>query len=89
MQREVLKCIDNMERKDTSMLLMGDFNCKKISWEEMEVNGEAGQWSEMLQLALTDTMAQWVEESTRYRGEEEPSMLNLLVFTKNRSPDQP
>ncbi|MPC60004.1 hypothetical protein E2C01_054039 [Portunus trituberculatus] len=38
-----------------------------------------GQWSkEVLQL---NTMAQWVEESTRYTGEEEPSLLEL-VFTK-------
>ncbi|MPC71078.1 hypothetical protein E2C01_065347 [Portunus trituberculatus] len=43
----------------------------------------AGQWSEkVLQLTMVD---QWVEESTRYRGEEEPSLLNL-VFTKKPEP---
>ncbi|MPC51869.1 hypothetical protein E2C01_045724 [Portunus trituberculatus] len=30
-------------------------------------------------------MDQWVEESTRYRGEEEPSLLDL-VFTKKPEP---
>ena len=65
---------------------MGDFNCKNVKWEEMEVSGNAGPWSEeVLQLAMVNTMDQWVEESTRYRGEEEPSMLDL-VFTKKPEP---
>uniref|UniRef100_A0A0P4W1E0 Endonuclease/exonuclease/phosphatase domain-containing protein n=1 Tax=Scylla olivacea TaxID=85551 RepID=A0A0P4W1E0_SCYOL len=82
MQKEVLKCLDNMIRKDSKILLVGDFNCKNVSWEEMEVNGNAGLWSEeMLQLIMVNTMDQWVEEFTRYREEEEPSMLDL-VFTK-------
>ncbi|MPC36224.1 hypothetical protein E2C01_029673 [Portunus trituberculatus] len=48
----------------------------------MEVMDNAGQWSEEeLQLTMVNTMDQWVEESTRYRGEEEPLLLDL-VFTK-------
>ncbi|MPC23400.1 hypothetical protein E2C01_016444 [Portunus trituberculatus] len=46
----------------------------------------AGQWSEeVLQLTLVNTMDQWVEESTRYKGKEEPSLLDL-VFTKKPEP---
>ncbi|MPC14615.1 ATPase family AAA domain-containing protein 1-A [Portunus trituberculatus] len=46
----------------------------------------AGQWSEkVLQLTMVNVMDQWVEESTRYRGEEEPSLLDL-VFTKKPEP---
>ncbi|MPC45863.1 hypothetical protein E2C01_039569 [Portunus trituberculatus] len=46
----------------------------------------AGQWSEVvLQLTMVNTMDQWVEESTRYRGEEEPSLLDQ-VFTKKPEP---
>ena len=86
MQRGVLKCLDSMIRKDGKVLLVGDFNCKNVRWEEMEVIANAGEWSEeMLQLAMVNTMDQWVEESTRYRGEEEPSMLDL-VFTKKPEP---
>ncbi|MPC74198.1 hypothetical protein E2C01_068550 [Portunus trituberculatus] len=34
----------------------------------------AGQWSkEVLQLTMVNAMDLWVEESTRYKGEEEPS----------------
>ena len=64
------------------ILLLGDFNCKKVRWEEMEISENAGQWSEeMLQLAMVNAMDQWVEEPTRYRGQDEPSLLDL-VFTK-------
>ncbi|MPC19628.1 hypothetical protein E2C01_012547 [Portunus trituberculatus] len=46
----------------------------------------AGQWNEeVLQLTMVNTMDQWVEESTRYRGEEESSLLDL-VFTKKPEP---
>ncbi|MPC60346.1 hypothetical protein E2C01_054388 [Portunus trituberculatus] len=46
----------------------------------------AGQWSEeVLQLTTVNAMEQWVEESTRYREEEETSLLDL-VFTKKSQP---
>ncbi|MPC50266.1 hypothetical protein E2C01_044089 [Portunus trituberculatus] len=70
MQRDVIKCLDNMIRRNGKILLVGDFNCKKVNWREVEVMDEARQWSEeVLQLTMVDTMGQWVEESTRYRGE--------------------
>ena len=37
----------------------------------MEWSGNAGLWSEdMLQLAMENTLDQWVEKFTRLRGEE-------------------
>ena len=49
----------------------------------MERDGNAGWWSEdMLQLAMENTMHQWVEEFPRFRGEEEPSMLDLVLNRK-------
>ncbi|MPC68941.1 hypothetical protein E2C01_063153 [Portunus trituberculatus] len=48
--------------------------------------GNAGSWSkEMLQLTMVNTLDQRVKESTWYRGEEEPSLLDL-VFTKKPEP---
>ena len=48
----------------------------------MEGNGNAGSWSkDMLQLAIENTLYQWVEEFTRLWKEEELSLLDL-VFTK-------
>ncbi|MPC53917.1 hypothetical protein E2C01_047820 [Portunus trituberculatus] len=52
----------------------------------MEVVDNARQWSkEVLQLTMVNAMNQWVEESTRYRWEEKPLLLNL-VFTKKPEP---
>ena len=66
---------------------MGDFNCKGVNWQEMEWSGNTGSWSEdILQLAMENTLGQWVEEFTRLRGEEEPSMLDLVYTKKPRTP---
>ena len=82
MQREVLTSLGNMLRKDKKILLLGDFNCKNINWEVMEVCGNGGRWGEeLLQMAMVNTLDQWANEYTRFRGEEEPAMLDL-VFTK-------
>ena len=86
MQKEVIKCLDNMLRGEERILLVGDFNCRNVNWKDMEVVGNAGSWSEeMLYLAMVNTLDQWVEEPTRYRGEEEPSLLDL-VFTRKPEP---
>ena len=67
-----------MIKKGKKVLLVEDFNCKGINWKEME--GRGGSWSEeMLQIAMENTLDQWVEEFTRLR--EEPSVLDL-VFSK-------
>ena len=82
MKKDLMKSLDSKIRRDRSVLLLGDFNCRDVNWEDMEVTGESGTWGEdLLQLAMVNTMDQWVKESTRYRGEDEPTMLDL-VFTK-------
>ena len=54
--------------------------------EEMEIDVYADPWSEeKLQLAMVNTLEQWVEEPTRYRGQEVPSSLDL-VFSKKPQP---
>ena len=86
MQKEVLKCLGDMMRKDRKVLLVGDFNCKGVNWKEMEGSGNAGSWSEeMLQLVIENTLDQWMKEFTRLRGEE-PSMLDLVFTRKKRTP---
>ncbi len=82
MQSEFIKSIDDMLKIRNKVLLVGDFNSKEINWGEMEVTGIASTWSEeFLQTMMVNTMDQWVKENTRYRGEDEPSLLDL-VFTK-------
>ncbi|MPC58085.1 hypothetical protein E2C01_052080 [Portunus trituberculatus] len=47
--------------------------------------GSGVRSEEVLQLTMVNAVDQWVEESTRYRGEEESSLLDL-VFTKKPEP---
>ena len=81
MRKEVIKCLENMISKCSIVVLLGNFNCKGVNWEEMEVYGNAESWSEELMLVMENTMDQWVDKFIRYRGTEEPSVLDL-VFTK-------
>ena len=82
MQSETIQSIDDMLKGRNKVLLVGDFNNKEINWGEMEVRRNTSGWSEeLLQLMMSNTMDQWVKETTRYRGEDEPSQLDL-VFTR-------
>ena len=82
MRKEVIKCLENMISKCSKVVLLEDFNRKGVNWKKMEVYGNAESWSEEpMPLVMENTMDQWVDEFTRYRGTEEPSVLDL-VFTK-------
>ncbi|MPC60594.1 hypothetical protein E2C01_054646 [Portunus trituberculatus] len=52
----------------------------------MEVMGNAGSWNELFQLTMVNTLDQCVEESTRFRGAEKPSLLDLVFTKKPESP---
>ena len=47
-KREVIKCLENMISKCSRAILLGDFNCKNVNREEMEVYGNAEPWGEEL-----------------------------------------
>ena len=70
-------------RKDRVMMV-GDFNCKEVVWEDYEVvNG--GEWAEeLLNLATNSLMTQWVRSPTRCRGQDVAARLDL-VFTRGIS----
>lgn len=65
------------------LTVLGDFNCKEVNWEEFTTDGGEESWgSEVLNLAVENTLTQWVVGNTRFRGDDEPSRLDL-VFTKD------
>ncbi len=67
-------------KENNKIVIMGDFNCKEINWEEWNTRGGEDSWGDkVLKLAMNNIMTQWVEENTRYRGGEEPSRLNLVL----------
>lgn len=67
-------------KENNKIVIMGDFNCKEINWEEWNTRGGEDSWEDkVLKLAMNNIMTQWVEENTRYRGGEEPSRLDLVL----------
>ena len=51
-------------------MIVGDFNCKKIVWDDYEVvNG--GEWvEELLNIASNNLVTQWVRSPTGCRGQD-------------------
>lgn len=63
-------------------LIMGDFNCKEVCWEELYTEGSENTWGHnLLDMTVEYALTQWVHEKTRFRNNEEPSRLDL-IFTK-------
>lgn len=67
-----------LEEKD-KILIMGDFNCKEVSWENWSTEGSEASWgNKVLELVIDNVLTQWVEENMRCRGDE-PSKLALII----------
>ena len=88
-EREYMEMINNTKnslkdvlQESENTIMMGDFNCKEVKWEEMSTEGGENSWGNMLlDITMEHTMTQWIGECTRYRNDEEPSRLDL-IFTK-------
>ena len=75
------RCVEAMMASKDDLMIMGDFNCKEVRWEEWSVDGSEESWGgKLLRMATENSMTQWVEQNTRYRGDDEPSRLDL-IFT--------
>ena len=69
------------EAKSQEIVLMGDFNCD-INWETLEAKHHPHDWNENLLNLITDhCLHQHVNQPTRVRGTDRPSMLDL-IFTR-------
>ena len=74
--------LEGMMKNNKKVILVGDFNCGNIDWENLEAPGNENSWgNRLLQLAMNNLLKQWVSENTRYRGDDEPTRLDL-VFSK-------
>lgn len=63
-----------------NLILMGDFNCGEVCWEEWSTDGGENSWGyALLNLVMENTMTQWITKTTRHRGEDEPSRLDLII----------
>ena len=64
-------------------MINGDFN-SNMNWESMETKGAENQWdNKLVELAQDFFLYQHVTSSTRKRGLDEPSLLDL-VFTRQK-----
>ena len=70
----------------SKVLIIGDMNYPKIKWKECEV--DAGPYSQEMKFfdCLEDNfLTQHVHEPTRFRGNNEPSLLDLIVTENDQS----
>ena len=82
MLRETRCALSRVLDKTTKPLLMGDFNCKEVNWEDWTTEGGENSWGyTLLDLIMEHTMTQWIQQETRFRSDEQPSRLDL-IFTK-------
>ena len=75
--------LEYAEEKAKRLMISGDFN-SNIMWDSMEANGTQSYWDTMLlDVAQEFFLYQHITETTRKRGTDEPSLLDL-VFTRHK-----
>ena len=82
--QKLLKSLQKVDKlKDSHLIVMGDFNLPKIDWKTGEVKDTVHSYSTQF-IETTDSLAwsQMVDDVTRFRGSNNPSLLDL-VFTKD------
>ncbi len=79
MLTKTLKSLERVVKSSENVILMGDFNCK-VCWEEWCTDGgEETLGAKILNLAMENTMTQWIGKETRYQCNEEPSRFDLVL----------
>ena len=69
-----------MVQEKGKVLLAGDFNCKDVDWENLKCGGEQETWGiKFLDLMMENMMTQEIKENTRYRGDDAPALLDLVL----------
>lgn len=82
MLKDTQTSLETIMKQRTELILVGDFNCKEVDWENWQTEGSGNTWgSVLLDMAMENLLIQWVKETTRFRGDDQPSRLDL-VFTK-------
>ena len=72
----LFQCI--MNKKYSHICLVGDFNFKKINWDKMTTRHEGSTEAKFLDTVQNCFLHQHMELPTRRRGNDEPSLLDLL-----------
>lgn len=76
-------CLEEMLGGCERTIMMGDFNCKEVCWEDWSMEGSETTWGNtLLTLAMENVLTQWVKEDTRFGGEGASSRLDLVFSTE-------
>ena len=80
----VLQKLGEIVTEEKDFMIVGDFNCKEINWEEETCQGGENSWSDrLLNWATENLLTQWVRGETRFSGRDAPSRLDLLFTSDN------
>ena len=75
------KVVQLAQERNSRLIVLGDFNHKEIDWVSLDAHGDEGSWrSKFLDCIQENFLHQHVLEPTRARGDDTPSVLDL-VFT--------
>ena len=67
MLADTTRNLKNIMEESENLILMGDFNCKEVNWEDWNTDeGESSLGSKLLNLVMENTMTQWIQDETRF-----------------------
>lgn len=83
MVEDMIQSLRRLLLRRNRLILVGDFNCREVDWDSKDAGLNQRSWgSRLLELVTENLLTQHVKESTRMRGTNEPSRLDL-IFTKD------
>ena len=83
MLEDMIGELEEIVSQDKDVLIVGDFNCKDINWEDGTCQGGENSWSEkLMSWGIENVMTQWIDCDTRFSGSDTPARLDLL-FTSD------
>ena len=83
MIEDVMRELNELGTLGKEVVIIGDFNCKKVNWEERtNEGGEESYGGRLLSWSMENLMTQWISCETRMREGSVPARLDLL-FTSD------
>ena len=80
--RDTKSALSKILDRSAKIVLMGNFNCKEVRWEDWSTQGGESSWgSALLDVTMEHAMTQWIQQETRFESDEQLSRLDL-VFMK-------
>ena len=83
MIEDVMRELNELVTRGKDVVLIGDFNCRRVNWEDgTNEGGEDSYSGRLLSWSMENLMTQWIDCETRVREGSLPAKLDLL-FTSD------